>query len=55
MENKKKKISLIFNFMSFRIFFYSNKNEGETDWKVLCIDVDNPNASKLNGMNNLKK
>lgn len=29
-------------------------DEGETDWKVLAIDVNDPLASKLNG-NVIKK
>lgn len=24
-------------------------DEGETDWKILCIDVNDPQAEKING------
>ena len=28
-------------------------DEGETDWKIVVIDVKDPNASKLNGENSI--
>jgi len=30
-------------------------DEGETDWKVLCIDVNDPNAAKLNDLSDIEK
>lgn len=30
-------------------------DEGETDWKVIVIDINDPLASKLNGKNQLYK
>jgi len=34
---------------------YAMIDEGETDWKVVCIDVNDPNASKLNDIADLEK
>jgi len=34
---------------------YAMIDEGETDWKVLCIDVNDPNASKLNDASDIEK
>jgi inorganic pyrophosphatase len=28
---------------------YAMIDEGETDWKLLCIDVNHPKANQLNG------
>ncbi|KAL3877367.1 hypothetical protein ACJMK2_035088 [Sinanodonta woodiana] len=30
-------------------------DEGETDWKVLCIDVNDPNASKMNDIEDVER
>jgi inorganic pyrophosphatase len=30
-------------------------DEGETDWKVIAIDIEDPEASKLNDLDDLKK
>jgi len=34
---------------------YAMIDEGETDWKVLCIDVNNPLAAKLNDLEDIEK
>jgi len=34
---------------------YAMIDEGETDWKILCIDVNDPNASKLNDLGDIEK
>jgi len=34
---------------------YAMIDEGETDWKVVCIDVNDPHASKLNDIHDLEK
>jgi inorganic pyrophosphatase len=30
-------------------------DDGETDWKVLCISVDDPYASRINNLNDLDR
>jgi len=30
-------------------------DEGETDWKILCIDVNHPAAAQLNDLNDIEK
>jgi len=34
---------------------YAMIDEGETDWKIVCIDVNDPNASKINDHNDIEK
>jgi len=34
---------------------YAMIDEGETDWKVLCIDVNDPVASQLNDVDDIEK
>jgi len=34
---------------------YAMIDEGETDWKIVCIDVDDPNASKINDASDIEK
>jgi inorganic pyrophosphatase len=34
---------------------YAMIDEGETDWKVLCIDVNDPIAEKLNDIDDIEK
>jgi len=34
---------------------YAMIDEGETDWKILCIDVNDPQASKLNNSDDIEK
>jgi len=33
---------------------YAMIDEGETDWKIVAIDVNDPNASKLNDINDIE-
>jgi len=34
---------------------YAMIDEGETDWKVVCIDINDPNASKLHDSSDIEK
>jgi len=34
---------------------YAMIDEGETDWKILCIDVNDPAASKINDASDIEK
>jgi len=34
---------------------YAMIDEGETDWKILCIDVNDPHADKLNDLEDIEK
>lgn len=34
---------------------YAMIDDGETDWKIICIDVNDPNASKLNNIDDVEK
>jgi len=34
---------------------YAMIDEGETDWKVLCIDVNDPNADKIHDIEDIEK
>jgi len=34
---------------------YAMIDEGETDWKILCIDVNDPHADKLNDLADIEK
>lgn len=33
---------------------YAMIDDGETDWKIVCIDVNDPNADKLNDINDVE-
>ena len=42
--------------MSFFVFgILAMIDEGETDWKVICIDVTDPNADQMNDITDVEK